>query len=378
MLAASAGLLQAAQSGPRYRAVIIGHTGRGGYGHGWEMVWNRVPSVEVVAVADPDEKGRADAMSRCNAPRGYADYREMIRKEKPQLVTIAARWADQHLAMLTAAAEAGAHVVVEKPFAPDLPTADRMVEVAEHHKIKVQVGHIIRASALRVRELIRAGEIGQVVEMRARGKEDARAGGEDLIVLGSHALDLMRFLAGDPRWVTAHVLQDGREIRRSDAHTGKEQVGRFAGNDIAATFAFEGGIHGHFASKAVVPFPPGSRCGLWIYGSKGVIFINQGNSRTAEGRILRSPYWMEEKGKVEWEPLSTAGPERNGNWDRANNLVALDLLDAIEKNRKPICDATDGRWTMEMIAGIYHAQRTGARVNFPLKDRRDPLDLLPA
>ncbi|MCX6625271.1 MAG: Gfo/Idh/MocA family oxidoreductase [Acidobacteria bacterium] len=378
LAAASAGLLTANEAGGRYRAVIIGHTGRGGYGHGWEMMWNRVPAVEVVAVADPDEKGRTEAMARANAPRGYADYREMIRKEKPQLVTIASRWADQHLAMLTAAAEAGAHAVIEKPFAPDLPTADRMVETAARHKIKVQVGHIIRASAFRVREMVAGGEIGQLVEMRARGKEDARAGGEDLIVLGSHALDLMRFIAGDPRWVFANVLQDGREIRRSDAHSGKEMVGRFAGNDITATFGFDNGIHGHFASKAVTPNPPGNRCGLWLYGSKGVIFINQGNSRTAEGRILRSPYWMEEKDKAEWTPLSTAGPERDGNWDRANNLMALDLLDAIEQRRKPLCDAGDGRWTMEMVAGIYHSQRTGSRVRFPLTDRGDPLDLLPA
>ncbi len=378
MAAASGGLLAAAGPGAKYRAVIIGDTGRGGYGHGWELAWNRIPAVEVVAVADPDEAGRKGAMERCGAPRGYADYHEMIRREKPDLVTIGSRWADQHLAMLTAAAEARAHVLMEKPFAPDLPEADRMVEVAARHGIKVQVGHIIRASSVRLKAILEAGEIGQLLEMRARGKEDRRAGGEDLVVLGSHALDLMRYFVGDPRWVFANVQQDGREIRRSDAHTGKEQVGRFAGNDIAASFAFDNGVHGYFASKASEPKPPGNRCGLWLYGSKGVIFINQGNSRTAEGRILRSPYWIEEPGKAEWTPLATAGPERNGNWDRPNNLMALDLLDAIEKNRKPLCDASDGRWTMEMIAGIYDSQRTGGRVKFPLVDRRDPIDLLPA
>jgi predicted dehydrogenase len=375
--AAAAGFVHAAPA--RYRAAIIGHTGRGAYGHGWELMWNRIPSVEVVALSDPDEKGRSEAAARSGAPRTYADYREMITREKPQLVTIAPRWADQHEAMLAAAAAAGAHVVVEKPFATSLPEADRMEALAAKAGVKVQVGHIVRASALRIRKMVEAGEIGQLVEIRARGKEDARAGGEDLIVLGVHALDLMRFFSGaDPEWVSASMLQDGRPLRRADMRTGKEQVGRFAGNNVDLTFGFPGGLHAHFASRATVPFPPGNRCGVWLCGSKGVIFINLGNSRTAEGRILRSPYWMQEPGKAEWQPLPTDGAERDGNWDRANNLVALDLLAAIEQRRKPLCDATDGRWSMEMIAGAYHSARTGARVAFPLKDRRDPLDLLEA
>lgn len=378
MAAASGRLLAAAGPGAKYQAVIIGHTGRGGYGHGWELAWNRIAAVEVAAVADPDESGRRGAMERSNARRGYADYREMIVKEKPQLVTVASRWSDQHLAMLTAAAAAGAHAIVEKPFAGSLPEADRMVEIATRANIKIQVGHAVRASALRIRRMVEAGEIGQLVEIRARGKEDARAGGEDLIVLGSHALDLMRLFAGDPRWVFASVLEDGREIRRSDVRLGKEQVGRFAGNDFSATFAFDNGIHGHFASKKVSPYPPGNRCGVWLCGSKGVIFIDLGTSRTAEGRILHSSYWMQAPGKAEWAPLPVDGPERDGNWDRANHLMALDLIDAIEKNRKPLCDAVDGRWTMEMIAGIYQSQRTGGRVTFPLLNRRDPLDQLPA
>ena len=44
-----------------YRAAIIGHTGQGNYGHGLDMVYARMPEVEVVAVADPDPKGLAAA-----------------------------------------------------------------------------------------------------------------------------------------------------------------------------------------------------------------------------------------------------------------------------------------------------------------------------
>ena len=67
---AGAGLLRAA-GGTRFKAAIIGDTGHGNFGHNWEFTWNRIPSVEVVAVADPSETGRTRAMERSGARRGY-------------------------------------------------------------------------------------------------------------------------------------------------------------------------------------------------------------------------------------------------------------------------------------------------------------------
>ena len=81
------------------RAAIIGHTGRGDYGHGLDVLFNDLPGVQVVAIADPVAAGREAAAKRCGALRQYADYREMLAKEKPQLVSIAPRWSDQHHAV---------------------------------------------------------------------------------------------------------------------------------------------------------------------------------------------------------------------------------------------------------------------------------------
>jgi hypothetical protein len=73
-------------------------------------------------------------MQRCRAARGYRDYREMLSKEKPDLVSIGPRWTDQRRDMVTAAAEAGAHIMLEKPFAPSLADADAMVEAVEKNR----------------------------------------------------------------------------------------------------------------------------------------------------------------------------------------------------------------------------------------------------
>src|SRR5688500_5464062 len=96
-----------------------------------DVVVNDHPRIEVVAVADPDAGGRAQAAQRSNAPRQYDDYRAMLDKEKPNLVSVAPRWTDQHRDMCLAAFAVGAHVIMEKPFAPDLVQSDEILSAAQ-------------------------------------------------------------------------------------------------------------------------------------------------------------------------------------------------------------------------------------------------------
>ncbi|PYJ00013.1 MAG: hypothetical protein DME25_21680 [Verrucomicrobia bacterium] len=67
-----------APSAARLRAAVIGHTGRGDYGHSLDTIFANRPGVELVAVADPDDAGRARAARKIAAPRQYADYRQML------------------------------------------------------------------------------------------------------------------------------------------------------------------------------------------------------------------------------------------------------------------------------------------------------------
>src|SRR5437867_1478751 len=90
-----------------YRVAVIGRTGRGDYGHDLDTVWLDVPDVEVVAVADESPAGLAKAMDRLRAKTSYADYRDMLAREKPDVVSIAPRWLDCHRDMLLACVEAG-------------------------------------------------------------------------------------------------------------------------------------------------------------------------------------------------------------------------------------------------------------------------------
>ena len=366
--------LARAQSRKQYRAAIIGHTGAGNYGHEWDTTWNGLDFVEVVAVADVDEAGRRKAAQRSHAKRAYADYREMLQKEKPDLVAICPRALDLRLEMITAAAKGGAHILVEKPLAKNLTEADAIAHIAAENRVKMEVGLVMRTMPLirRARDMVAAGEIGVLQEIRARGKEDRRAGGEDMVVLGSHLFDLMRLFAGNPRWVFAHVSEDGREIDRARVRVPTEPVGPVAGNQIAAMFAFDHGVHGYFGSKASDVLT-GKRFGFYLYGSKGILFIPITEYPGGEPSLLRSDTWRPDDRAGEWRRIEQPASDRVDNRQQANTLMAMDLIEAIVKGRQPACSVADGRWTVEMTQGVYRSQMSGGRVEFPLKERRPPL-----
>lgn len=130
----------------RYRVAVIGRTGQGDYGHGLDVVWNDVEQVEVVAVADPDPKGCAAAAQRLRAPKSYADYRQMLEKERPKIVSVAPRWLDCHRDMVLACAESGCHVFLEKPMCQTLEQADEMIAALEKRNLKLAIAHQTRHS----------------------------------------------------------------------------------------------------------------------------------------------------------------------------------------------------------------------------------------
>ncbi len=354
-------LAASALAGRNWRVALIGHTGRGNFGHDWDLTFKGMPNVETVAVSDPVEAGRAKALARSGARRGYADYREMLAKEKPDMVAICLRHTDQRLEMVTAAAQAGAHMIIEKPFALDLTQADATVDVARRHNVLIQVGHTGRVMKVHpmAMEMIRAGEIGQLMEIRARGKEDKRAGGEDLIVLGGHCFDLMRPYAGEPKSVTANIQGPVRQP--------SEPVGTVRGTGVAADFLFNSGVHCYWASRAS-DVTDGERFGITFFGSKGAIYMPLNKVPNYELFVTRSTAWTGEWKKVEPPPA-----ERTLSRAYFNSVMAKDLMDAVEQHRQPLCSARDGQITMEMIAAIYQSANTGAAVKFPLANRSMPV-----
>ncbi|HVE39075.1 MAG TPA: Gfo/Idh/MocA family oxidoreductase [Planctomycetota bacterium] len=359
------------------RACVYGHTGRGGYGHGLDVCFSGIDNVKVVAVADPDEKGREAAAKRIGIMRTYSSFAEMLDQEKPQLASHGPRWVEKRLEMLTIAAERGVDVYMEKPIALSLEEADAIVAVTEKHGTKIVVAHQYRLlpHMRQLKKLLDEGLIGQLLEIRTRGKEDQRAGGEDLMVLGTHCMYLMRFFAGDPLCCTARVTQDGRDVTPEDRRAATEPLGPIAGDTIHATYAFDKGVQGYFASQKV-PKGEGGRFQCTLYGSKGIAHVEIGTD--APVAYLPEPRWI--PGKSAWQPLpgapSNDHPSGLKGTAAANRYIVEELIRIRGTRERSPVDIYEARATLEMIQAVYAAHLSGGRAAFPLKNRKHPLGSL--
>ena len=353
----------------RYRAAAIGRTGSGNYGHGLHIAYAGIDKVDFIAVADPDEAGREQARQLTGAARAYADYREMLSTEAPDLVSVCPRWTDCHLEMIIACLEAGAHVYCEKPMTWNLADGDTIVSRAEALGRKVAVAHqavyLPRIQQLRV--LLREGRIGQVQQIHAHGKQDRRGGGEDMITLGTHLFNMMRYFAGDVGWMSGHVTVDGRELEPGDVGEATEPVGPVAGDCVEAYYAFDSGVAGFFDSRRDQA-GSSQRYGMEIVGSEGTISLRGGAG--SELMIYPHPVFRPAAADQGWEPLEGVpdDPLATG-----NRLAIIDLIDAVEQDREPVSSARDAVGALEMILGAYESQISGGRVAMPMARREHPL-----
>ncbi|NLF73986.1 MAG: Gfo/Idh/MocA family oxidoreductase [Candidatus Anammoximicrobium sp.] len=359
----------------KYKACIIGDSKMGGYGHCIQYAFALRDDVATVALADPDESGRTRHAKEVGVERTYAGYREMLEKERPDLVAVAPRWTVNHKDYMLACAEAGAHGFIEKPFCDDLSNGDEMVAAIEAKNLKWAIAFNFRGMPLvqHARRLVEQGLIGTVLEARGRGKEDRRAGGEDLIVLGAHVLDLMRFfMGGSPIWCTADITDKGRASTAANVRQATEPLGPIVGDRVHAMYGFPNGVVGYFDSM-LNPDGNGGRFGIDIYGTRGILSIRiPAGDSTVRVQCLEKSTWSDGA----WKPLPDApSVEMKDPHRERNRIITDDLIAAIEEDRRPVFSVQDGLASWEMTQAVFDSCVQGGRVAIPLTNRKHPLDL---
>jgi len=362
----------AAQSAERPLTVdVIGHTGQGIYGHGEDTVWLKIPQTKVVAVADADPKGLADAAQRLGGVKAYADYKVMLAEAKPDIAAICARHIHEHRDMIVAAVGAGVKgIYIEKPFVRTLAEADEIVKLCAEKGVRLAIAHRDRYHPVVdvVKQLVASGEIGELKEVRVRGKQDHRGGGLDLWVLGGHGFNLATLFAGSAISCEATIHVEGRPATKADIRPGDEGVGLIVGDEIHARYETRSGIPLYFDSKKGTP-GKGTPFGARLIGTKGVISL----------QIDEEPLAILERDGVK-TPITTAGigkPEPIKDIRQVNgghHGAVRDLLAAIAEKREPLCGPEAGRETVELTLAVFASfVADGKKVALPLAGRAHPL-----
>jgi predicted dehydrogenase len=282
--------------------------------------------------------------------------------------------------MVTAAAEAGCHIFLEKPLAATLADADAMLAACMKAKIKCTLAHQLRALPP-VRQAfadIRSGKYGKVLRLYGQPSDDARGGGEELIVHGSHFFDLMIWLAGPPRWISGHFAVGDRDATVADRHEGREPIGAIVGDSAALMIGFDHGVRGFWNSTANL-MQHGSIYGLTIQCEKATVCMRAGG----EVFVYPSPVIEPESHAKVWDKLwveswhFTPDHQRASLKDyihRGNQTLVRDLAQAIEMDSEPPASLQTAVFITEIIQGGYASHfAEGRRLPIPLAHRNHPL-----
>jgi predicted dehydrogenase len=171
------------------------------------------PIPELSAIAGRSEPALKEAARRFGYERWYANWRELLKDDRVQVVDNGLP-NYMHEEPCVETAELGKHIICEKPLGRNAEESERMYHAVKRAGIKHMVGYNYRfIPAIRLaKQLIEDGQIGKVIEFRAAYLQDwimdpsfplvwrlqkSKAGSGVLGDLGTHTIDLARFLVGD-------------------------------------------------------------------------------------------------------------------------------------------------------------------------------------
>lgn len=363
----------------RWRVGVIGHTGRGNYGHSLHTMWLALPEAEIVGLADTNDEGRERARRALGLNNAYADFRKMLDEVRPEIVAVCPRHLDQHYEPVMAAAESGARgIYCEKPFCNTPAQADAIVAACEQSGTRLAIAHRNRYHpAVPVAQAaVDEGAIGQLLEVRCRGIEDRRGGAQDLWVLGTHLFDLARPFAGEAVACSAVLLDGNRPVTPTDIVDGAEGVGPIAGNRLHARYEMSSGVPLYFDSIRDAGVKE-ANFGLQLIGTRGLIDLRIDVEPLAH--LVRGNPFLPRAEPRQWIPISSAGigkPEPIVNLKQLvadHTMAARDLFAAIREDRPPLSSAEDGRAVVEMIHAAFASHAAGGRrIALPLESREHP------
>ena len=318
----------------------VGIVGCGGMGGSHARTFQSHERTEVVSCADLNPSMAGRLAEEYELPSHYGDYGEMFANEGLDIVSVTT-WQNVRAEITIAAAEAGIPGIFgEKPMCASLGEADDMVAACEKSGSKLAIGHQRRYDAqnTEARRLIQAGAIGEPKTMLRRD-------GKGLLNRGTHEIDEMRYILGDPEplWVIGQVARKTdkweRRVRCEDLCMG--------------LICFEGGIRGIYESDLPEPGLQGDV----VYGGDGIL------KRGPEGSLL-----LLNSQATDWRQIEPPPVETN------QFQEFIDWMDGtIEEHRN---HGHQARTTMEIMMAIYESLRIQDVVKLPLTTRENPLDLL--
>ncbi|WP_019640532.1 Gfo/Idh/MocA family protein [Paenibacillus fonticola] len=297
----------------------------------------QMEQLQAVAVADIDEStGRT--VSKQYGIRYYADYREMIVKEKPDIAIIALpHYLHEQCAVWCAGH--GCHLLLEKPMALSTAECDTILEAVSKAGVQLMVGHTQHylPANLQAKALIESGELGKLIAIHdtrhlyyfnenrpAWFLDKKKAGGGILMNLGAHSIDKIQWLTNSR--ITKVKAALSYEGERGNVE-GSGCIFLETSNGVPAVIV-QSGYTGVAKDETELIF---SRGMIKLISAKGVWVSREGQYEELEPREASDPFVLQFK----------------------------DLLQAIQSKTEPDSSGQYARSVITALEAVYRSGETG-------------------
>lgn len=319
--------------------------------------------LEIMAVCDivPEKMSRSDLPSNT---RKYTNYKELLEKEKPDLVAVATE-SGKHAAIAVDCINAGCNVIIEKPIALSLKDADCIISSAKEKGVLVCTNHQNRfnKSVQYIRKAIeskRFGRLfygtahirwnrGQDYYLQAPWRGTWEQDGGALMNQCIHNIDLLRWIMGN-------------EIDEVFAYTDNLNHPFIKSEDLGlALIRFKNGSYGIIEGTTNV-YPKNLEETLYIFGENASVKAGGKSVNTIEE-------WRFADALDDPDSIKASCHENPPNvYGYGHTPLYADMIESIKTGREPYVTGEDGRRALELVLAIYKSSYEGKPIKLPLEE----------
>ena len=294
----------------------------------------------------------------------YADYKEMLAAEKPELVAIATE-SGKHASIALDCIASGCNVIIEKPIALSIADVDAIIKAGHEAGVVVCANHQNRfnKSVQKIRDALEKGRFGRLFYGTAHirwcrdweyySKADWRGTWEQdggaLMNQCIHNIDLLRWMMGN-------------EIDTVMGMTDKLNHEYIEAEDLGiALIKFKNGSYGILEGTTDI-YPKNLEETLYLFGEKGTI-------KAGGTSVNRIEEWrFSDKLDDPDEVMAQFHEDPPNVYGFGHMPLYEDVIDAIKNGRDPYVTAEDGRRALELVLAIYKSAAEGQPVKLPLTE----------
>jgi UDP-N-acetyl-2-amino-2-deoxyglucuronate dehydrogenase len=301
-------------------------------------------------------ESRAAYLAQKHNVKNYPSYEAVLSDPEIDIVSVCVP-SGLHVEMALRAAEAGKHVLVEKPVALNLADADRLIETCEECGVTlcVVLQNRFNPPMLDLRALVDSGKLGRIMLGNACVRwyrpqeyyEDGWHGtwaldGGALMNQSIHHIDALRWLMGEVVSVYAYTATLGHKMEAED-------IG-------VAVLKFKSGALATIEGSTIT-YPENLEGSVALFGEHGSVKVG--------GTALNRKVFWKVAGDLEHERemLTREAVDPPSVYGYSHRAQIAEMVEAIREGRQPSTHGRQARQSLEIVCAIYESARTGCEIN---------------